>query len=548
MEDFSGHARETTRLTRDADLADDLEDASLLPSLSGLLFSNLSDHLESTSHAHVFNQSDQERLKDAESIDYLAPSSKVYKDWLARQVARHWDRWVVMALVGVTMGIVGFSLHLSISILSTVKYQTTRWLLYYTRSLFVSWVWNVAVSTTLVYASAWLVVTVAPDAAGSGVPHLIAYLNGCDVPRLFDGKTGLVKYLSAILAVSSGLAVGPEGPVMVVGGILAAGISQLPYRFFRRFQNPTDKRNFVTAGAAVGVATAFSAPVGGLLFMFEELASFWQQSLGWQVFFACMVSVFTADTLHSGISALKEGKFGLFDDEASTVYFEVQTQLATHAMAMIPAAVVGLISGLAAIGFTVCIIELEGIIGLDVGRAAAVRHDELDSHSRFARSLVRSFALSPGVESAGDEAAGEAAQDKAGEAVGAVRADRRVYDVGDDSAAVLPVSADAVRDYPGGVEARVSGGDAAEDPEVGIDLDRRALARPDSLTRATRYTLRSLGLSRTRSSSTRAPGRLRPRRFLRTGISPTRTSPCPSRITSWPRSSRSTGRISSGTC
>ena len=65
MEDFSGHARETTRLTRDADLADDLEDASLLPSLSGLLFSNLSDHLESTSHAHVFNQSDQERLKDA---------------------------------------------------------------------------------------------------------------------------------------------------------------------------------------------------------------------------------------------------------------------------------------------------------------------------------------------------------------------------------------------------------------------------------------------------------------------------------------------------
>ena len=102
-------------------------------------------------------------------------------------------------------------------------------------------------------------------------------------------------------------------------------------------------------------------------------------------------------------------------------------------------------------------------------------------------SLVRSFARSPGVESVGDEAAGEAAQDKAGEAVGAVRADRRVYDVGDDSAAVLPVSADAVRDYPGGVEARVSGGDAAEDPEVGIDLDRRALARPDSLTRATRY-------------------------------------------------------------
>ncbi len=175
-----------------------------LPAMSvpAMLFSNLSDDLESTSQAHIFNQSDQERLKDAESIDYLAPSSKVYKKWLSQQVCRHWDRWVVMALIGVLMGVVGFSLHLLISILSTIKYQTTRWLLHYTRLLFVSWVWNVSFSLALVYASAWLVVNIAPDAAGSGVPHLIAYLNGCDVPRLFDAKTMVIKYISAILAVS----------------------------------------------------------------------------------------------------------------------------------------------------------------------------------------------------------------------------------------------------------------------------------------------------------------------------------------------------------
>jgi hypothetical protein len=33
----------------------------------------------------------------------------------------------------------------------------------------------------------------------------------------------------------------------------------------------------------VGVAAAFNAPIGGLLFAFEEVASFWQHSLGWQV-------------------------------------------------------------------------------------------------------------------------------------------------------------------------------------------------------------------------------------------------------------------------
>ena len=33
----------------------------------------------------------------------------------------------------------------------------------------------------------------------------------------------------------------------------------------------------------VGVATAFNAPIGGLLFAFEEVASFFGISLGWQV-------------------------------------------------------------------------------------------------------------------------------------------------------------------------------------------------------------------------------------------------------------------------
>lgn len=41
-------------------------------------------------------------------------------------------------------------------------------------------------------------------------------------------------------------------------------------------------------GVQVGVAAAFNAPIGGLLFAFEEVASFWQHSLGWQVRVHCL--------------------------------------------------------------------------------------------------------------------------------------------------------------------------------------------------------------------------------------------------------------------
>lgn len=33
-------------------------------------------------------------------------------------------------------------------------------------------------------------------------------------------------------------------------------------QLFKRFRNPKDKRDFVTAGVSVGVATAFNAPIG----------------------------------------------------------------------------------------------------------------------------------------------------------------------------------------------------------------------------------------------------------------------------------------------
>ena len=122
------------------------------------------------------------------------------------------------------------------------------------------------------------------------MPHSAPLPPGVLIPKVFNIFTVAVKFASCALCVASGLPVGPEGPMIHMGAAVGAALSQghsttlgFTTNIFRRFRNPRDKRDFVTAGVAVGVATAFNAPIGGLLFAFEEVASFWKHSLGWQV-------------------------------------------------------------------------------------------------------------------------------------------------------------------------------------------------------------------------------------------------------------------------
>lgn len=108
--------------------------------------------------------------------------------------------------------------------------------------------------------------------------------------------------------------------------LLADGSSLSHPRIFSlRPGTPTDLRGGVCcrpAGTAVGVATAFGAPIGGLLFAFEELAASFSQALGWQIFFACMLAVLVSDTLRSVQRAVMGGEFGIFEGAASTIIYE----------------------------------------------------------------------------------------------------------------------------------------------------------------------------------------------------------------------------------
>jgi len=109
----------------------------------------------------------------------------------------------------------------------------------------------------------WITVRFAPEAAGSGIPHLKGAL--LHVRKLEWRRLIPIKFIGGVLGIGTGLSLGREGPTVQMGAAVARALAG-PLR-----TPPADVPQLFSAGAGAGLAAAFNAPLAGLIFVVEEL-------------------------------------------------------------------------------------------------------------------------------------------------------------------------------------------------------------------------------------------------------------------------------------
>uniref|UniRef100_A0A672TMA3 Chloride channel protein n=1 Tax=Strigops habroptila TaxID=2489341 RepID=A0A672TMA3_STRHB len=230
-------------------------------------------------------------------------------------------RWVICAMIGILTGLVACFIDIVVENLAGLKYRVVKDNIdKFTEKggLSFSLLLWATLNASVVMVGSVIVAFIEPVAAGSGIPQIKCYLNGVKIPHVVRLKTLVIKVCGVILSVVGGLAVGKEGPMIHSGAVIAAGISQgrstslkRDFKIFEYFRRDTEKRDFVSAGAAAGVSAAFGAPVGTCV-----------GSLTLSTFFASMISTFTLNSVLSvyhgnawDLSSPGLINFGRFDNE-----------------------------------------------------------------------------------------------------------------------------------------------------------------------------------------------------------------------------------------
>jgi CIC family chloride channel protein len=213
--------------------------------------------------------------------------SEIQEDIAIRQQRRR--LFPRAALVGLGAGVVAALFRATLSVADSLRNMLITWSQHYP---YWGWVLPILFSSAGAILSVMLVSRYAPEASGSGIPHIEGVMHRL---RTLSWQRVLpVKFASGALAIGGGMALGREGPTVQMGASVGAAVSDWLKAL------PRERRTLIAAGGGAGLAAAFNAPLAGVIFVLEEIQRDFHPSVFGAAFLAAAIADIVVRFLSGG--------------------------------------------------------------------------------------------------------------------------------------------------------------------------------------------------------------------------------------------------------
>uniref|UniRef100_A0A669F6M6 Chloride voltage-gated channel 1 n=1 Tax=Oreochromis niloticus TaxID=8128 RepID=A0A669F6M6_ORENI len=204
-------------------------------------------------------------------------------------VTKMGEDWIFLVLLGLTMALVSWSMDYA----SAKSLQAYKWVHGELKGnvplQYLAWVTYPMILVTFASLFCHLV---SPQAIGSGIPELKTILRGVVLKEYLTLKAFIAKVIGLTAGLGSGMPVGKEGPFVHIASICAAVLSRFMSIFSGVYENGSHNQDLLVCACAVGVATCFGAPIGGVLFSIEVTSTYFAVRNYWRGYFAATFSAF----------------------------------------------------------------------------------------------------------------------------------------------------------------------------------------------------------------------------------------------------------------
>lgn len=248
--------------------------------------------------------------------------------------------WGITLLTAVAMALINFCSVLAIAFIVQLKFATMQSAINRFGVAF-----GICVLTVICMALAGicmaLIFLLAPAAGSSGSSENKGWLNGNALDNYFTTRNLLVRQAATMLSNTAGFPVGREGPTVTMG-------SNVAYLITERFATPYVKqwvsvdeeetvgggahqahnnpmmidqerlahaqRIVCTVGGACGMAMLFDSPIGGIVYMFEEItSSSWPMEVTMRAFVGTTITSVLSRFMLEKICGISTQQFVIYD-------------------------------------------------------------------------------------------------------------------------------------------------------------------------------------------------------------------------------------------